>query len=170
MIDLINIPEKKIQLPEEPYIFPVFGRGMAVLWLRENLEMLADVPTLITNVRRVVAEHSPDGFEIGYAGSGPADLALNIMAALFPVKDTDQAVKCFAGQVSRQAWDLHQPFKFKFLCGADRNHGAILWESIEEWLKEFPDNPTYIQVLSHETMDAWLKGEWLGNDGDEIDG
>lgn len=28
-----------------------------------------------------VARHSPDGFEFGYAGSGPADLALSILTA-----------------------------------------------------------------------------------------
>jgi len=31
-----------------------------------------------TNVPHLVVHHSPSGFEFGYAGSGPADLALNV--------------------------------------------------------------------------------------------
>lgn len=33
-----------------------------------------------TNVQRSVYRHSPTGFNFGYGGSGPADLALNIIA------------------------------------------------------------------------------------------
>ena len=37
---------------------------------------------LITNVPRLVTHHSPDGYEWGYGGSGPADFALNIIENL----------------------------------------------------------------------------------------
>lgn len=41
--------------------------------------------------------HSPSGFNWGYGGSGPAELALMILIDL--------------GLTDQQAWDLHQPFK-----------------------------------------------------------
>lgn len=45
--------------------------------------------------------HSPTGFECGYAGSGPAQLALAILLA--------------AGVTERRAVRLHQRFKFAFV-------------------------------------------------------
>ena len=45
--------------------------------------------------------HSPDGFEIGYGGSGPSDLALAICALL-------------------GKRNLYMDFKFKFLARLDR--------------------------------------------------
>jgi hypothetical protein len=109
-------------------IEPAFMTGRDLVWERdESCE-------LETNVRWRVRHHSPTGFEIGYAGSGVADLALNAMAALFAVKD-DDPVECFDGKVSREAWHLHQPFKFHFLASADRQGGRIAWADIEAWLK-----------------------------------
>lgn len=113
-------------------LMPVFQRGAALKWKRVK-------NTLDTNVKWVVISHSPDGFEIGYAGSGPADLALNVMAELFPVlavpDDVQLRTKCYDGQVSNTAWRLHQAFKFKFLVNVDRNEGQIEWSAIDEWLR-----------------------------------
>lgn len=44
--------------------------------------------------------HSPDGFNWGYAGSGPAQLALAILLELLP---------------TNYAKELHQDFKFKVI-------------------------------------------------------
>jgi hypothetical protein len=106
---------------------PAFNWKQPFFWRRTTAG-------LKTNVRWVVRHHSPTGFEIGYPGSGPADLALNAMAALFPAQD-EEAVQCFDGSVSREAWLLHQDFKFAFLATADRNSGRIEWETIEAWLE-----------------------------------
>jgi hypothetical protein len=114
---------------------PEFREGQALLWKRSQSGELE------TNVRWRVRHHSPTGFEIGYAGSGVADLALNAMASLFPLsreEDTD-LVECFDGNVSRAAWSLHQPFKFAFLAGADRQQGRIGWNKIRAWLDENRD-------------------------------
>src|SRR5262245_31779963 len=105
---------------------PMFKRGQALIWRRTEAGFQ-------TNVRWTVRHHSPDGLEIGYPGSGPADLALNAMAALFPVKG-GASERCYDGQVSRRAWLLHQDFKFEFLAAADRQEGVIEWERIEQWL------------------------------------
>jgi hypothetical protein len=107
---------------------PVFNRDVPILWRR------SEDGQLMTNVVWQVVEHSPTGFEIGYGGSGPADFALNVMAALFPIENGDPAIKCFQGTASGQAWQLHQEFKFAFLCGANRLGGCIEWQEIELWL------------------------------------
>jgi hypothetical protein len=61
--------------------------------------------------------HSPDGFEMGYGGSGPADLALTILCDYFNVKADAEAFKgnnLNAGQ--KLAWGLHQQFKNRFIA------------------------------------------------------
>ena len=112
----------------EAAILPAFGWGLPFRWLREP-------EGLKTNVRWTVRHHSPEGFEIGDPGPGAADLALNILATLLPCED-DNFEQCIAGKVSRQAWALHQDFKFEFLATADPNEGEIEWDIIESWLLE----------------------------------
>jgi hypothetical protein len=62
------------------------------LVIRVDGEVLAPERSL------AVRNHSPDGFECGYAGSGPAQLALAILLA--------------AGVEDARAERLHQRFKF----------------------------------------------------------
>lgn len=114
----------------EHLIEPEFDGGNDVVWER-------DENGFHTNVRQRVMHHSPSGFEAGYAGSGPADFALNICAVLFPAgQDEEETEKCFYGRVSREAWRLHQRFKEAFLAGADKNEGIISNDQIREFLKE----------------------------------
>jgi hypothetical protein len=58
--------------------------------------------------------HSPTGFEWGYGGSGPADLALSILAACVEEPET---VKIYQGKVGARAWALHQDFKRSYVAG-----------------------------------------------------
>lgn len=112
---------------------PTFRRGQSLIWERD------EEGRLLINVALQAIEHSPTGFEISYPGSGPADLALNAMAAIFPVADeSDEAniTRCFKGAVSNEAWRLHQPFKFQFLIDVNKQEGEITWEAIAAWLKE----------------------------------
>lgn len=72
-----------------------------------------------------VRTHSPDGFGWGYAGSGPAQLALAILLDHFDHKVGARAL----------AAKLYQKFKFKFIAPA----GAMLDISeseIEVWVGE----------------------------------
>lgn len=73
-----------------------------------------------TNVKHTWVHHSPDGFEWGYGGSGPAELALNILI-LFCDRDT--------------AWRLHQDFKWQFIATMPKEGGYISAESIIAWIK-----------------------------------
>lgn len=80
-----------------------------------------------------VVYHSPDGFEWGYGGSGPADLALSILADHF--KDEH-------GPVNKETiWDgkhpavkLHQKFKFAFVGGFPKGEWVMSSEQIEAWV------------------------------------
>lgn len=76
-----------------------------------------------TNVPRVHVYHSPTGFEWGYSGSGPADLALNIVSMFVP---------------GFWAMYLHQQFKEVFIALIPREGGQIHTFEILVWLtKEF---------------------------------
>ncbi len=71
---------------------------------------------VVTNVACTVVHHSPTGYEFGYGGSGPADLALNVLNLFVPPGvDGLLPVRCYRHVASRTAWQLHQPFKWKFI-------------------------------------------------------
>lgn len=76
-----------------------------------------------TNIPRVITRHSPDGFEWGYGGSGPADFALNILAA-------------FVGAERAQRDGLYQQFKRDFIATMPREGGVIRREDILAWLEK----------------------------------
>lgn len=69
--------------------------------------------------------HSPDGFEFGYAGSGPAQLALAILLDFCEANCLDEA----------WALDHYQAFKEKFIATAGNYSGTITSEQIAEFLK-----------------------------------
>lgn len=80
-----------------------------------------------TNVQRTIYRHSPSGFNFGYGGSGPADLALNILR-MFTSPDAADKV--------------YQHFKFQFLAqeagnafvSEDGHRLEIPRHEIETWL------------------------------------
>lgn len=72
-----------------------------------------------------LARHSPDGFEYGYAGSGPAQLALAILLDAF-----DSA----APSAELVATDHYQDFKAAFLVSEDRPVFEIEQADIFRWL------------------------------------
>ncbi len=70
-----------------------------------------------------VWNHSPSGFAWGYAGSGPAQLALAILLELNVPEE--EAVR------------LHQSFKFKFIATLPQNGGwEIDTDDIDRWVAE----------------------------------
>ena len=66
--------------------------------------------------------HSPSGFAWGYGGSGPADLALNILLKVTGDRDT--------------ALRLHQDFKWDFIAPMPDEGGEILIEDVKKWLRD----------------------------------
>jgi hypothetical protein len=78
-----------------------------------------------TNIPHLVTHHSPTGFEFGYGGSGPADLALNICEIMLNRLDHNGGrVKCFEGDCWDLSFRLHQDFKREFIAhyGSERKY------------------------------------------------
>ena len=71
------------------------------------------------NVPHRIVYHSPTGFEWGYCGSGPADLALNILAIFLP---------------DNWAMRYHQQFKGYIISKIPLLGGTITAKSITRWI------------------------------------
>ena len=78
-------------------------------------EALVDIP-------QVYVYHSPDGFEWGYGGSGPSDLALNILALFVPPPE---------------AWRLHHYYKDAVIARVPAEGCTIEPGSVREWVAAF---------------------------------
>ena len=82
--------------------------------------------------RTELRDHSPAGFEFGYAGSGPAQLSLAILAdALGP----------------ERAFHLYQKFKREFVARAAGDEFKVTLEAIQEWAAKQSPPP--------DALDAW---------------
>jgi Family of unknown function (DUF6166) len=64
--------------------------------------------------------HSPDGFNWGYGGSGPAQLALAILLA--------------AGLDDQRAMRLHQAFKWAVITSLPQGEGFVLEIDVTAWV------------------------------------
>ncbi|MDX2032046.1 MAG: hypothetical protein SF339_15330 [Blastocatellia bacterium] len=115
---------------EEARLEPAFAWGEDLFWERE------EAGRLNTNVVRRIVHHSPSGFEIGFLGAGPRDLALNALNSLLAPIGKKAVVKCMQGEVRLIVWDWHQEFLDAFLLNVNREAGSIRWGSIREWVKE----------------------------------
>lgn len=104
--------------------------------LATGLKLERDEAGVWTNVVHHCVQHSPSGFEFGYGGSGPADLALNILESLLNLLDfTGPRMKCFKGDCFELAFMLHQQFKWQFISGAD-DDTFIAYDILSQWIKE----------------------------------
>jgi hypothetical protein len=79
--------------------------------------------------------HSPTGFQMGYAGSGPAQLALALLADALGNDDLAQ--------------DLYQTFKSKVVAAVPREEEE--WRITREQIREWAE-----QILSDRTRDRGL--------------
>ena len=96
-----------------------------------------DPSGLIRSVVTHIPIHSPDGFEFGYGGSGPADLALAILADFLGASTDPNTYKGFAVDLkgpARTAWRHHQAFKRDFVAPAEEVGFSVTSDEIEEWL------------------------------------
>jgi hypothetical protein len=74
-----------------------------------------------TNVPQRIVYHSPTGLAWGYGGSGPADLALNILSLYIDAKEAQR---------------YHQDFKWQFIATMPEQGGTIKREDILRWIEE----------------------------------
>ncbi len=103
-----------------------------------------------TNIHQRFVSHSPDGFEWGYGGSGPADLGLNVLAQLVPLgADKARGWKIHdRQQISATAGLLHNEFKSQFLAGMPKEGGRIPIAAIRRWLEERQADPEFRAMLA----------------------
>lgn len=66
--------------------------------------------------------HSPDGFEWGYGGSGPAQLALAILSEMY----SDETAQTY-----------YQYFKEEMIAGLGQQSFTITEDMVDEWLGSF---------------------------------
>lgn len=93
--------------------------------------------SVATNIRWLVKDHSPTGFNWGYGGSGPADFALNIIENILRHEKWN-------GKTTNDVWDkstifkasyaLHQPFKRDFVAGIPVEGGRIDYQVAKDWI------------------------------------
>lgn len=76
--------------------------------------------TALTNIEHAVVRHSPTGFEWGYLGSGPADLAYNVLRTYGLPEPTIEI--------------FYQRFKEDFIAKIPREGGTVPYQTIHEWV------------------------------------
>lgn len=109
------------------------------------------------NVHHVVY-HSPAGMEFGYAGAGPADLALSTLSALVAPPDPHDEGRLHTlppssyaraaandrlwsirtpgrERISRLAWRLHRSFETTFIVTMRGDCGYVPLEIISSWIE-----------------------------------
>jgi hypothetical protein len=80
-----------------------------------------------------VVHHSPTGFEWGYGGSGPADLALSILSLV--IGEERETVEIFEGRTcGALAWQLHQLFKREMVAGFAHEAWSLSVGQVRQWI------------------------------------
>ncbi len=93
---------------------------------------------VFTNVLHLVTHHSPNGFEFGYGGSGPADLALNVCEMLLHgLKYNGPRMDCYRGDCFVLAWILHEEFKRRFITPAPLEGKTIPYAELRAWIEPY---------------------------------
>lgn len=103
-----------------------------------------------------VVLHSPDGFEWGYAGSGPADTALSILAhalgehpkphelrqghfdipdSAWEKADSHQKLSAIFDEYDIKSLKLHQAFKRHFVAASPKEGWEINSLTIDDWVQ-----------------------------------
>jgi hypothetical protein len=120
---------------------------------REDAMDAADIKPSDCRSLAIVTYHSPDGIEWGYPGSGPADLALSILADYFgeTPEQVQAALKSLWAPRSKAA-ALHQRFKAEFLANEQRDEWEIRADVVEVWLSS-PSNRACLDRLAEEDME-----------------
>lgn len=82
--------------------------------------------------------HSPTGMEWGYGGSGPADLALSILADYLGERSDVRAYLKHGGLAGEPPLSLrlHQAFKWDFVARWPREGWRLTGAEIAQWLRQ----------------------------------
>jgi hypothetical protein len=93
--------------------------------------------TCLTNIPHLIMVHSPDGFEWGYAGSGPSELALNALEAiLLEFNYEGERFERDGKEAYMLTWEAYREFRYAFIEGIPNEGGIIETKDVIEWLKD----------------------------------
>ena len=107
--------------------------------VNDGIVMQKSIDGLVeTNIPWNHSFHSPGGFSWGYAGSGPADFALNIMEASLDRMGYEGPAMKFTDDIIIFSLTArhYQDFKEIFLANIPEEGGVIPWSVVERWLQE----------------------------------
>ena len=93
----------------------------------------------VANVPHEIVRHSPAGFDWGYEGSGPAELALNALSAM-------------VGRRKAEKNGLYQRFKSEFIAGLPFHGGIIPAKSTMNWYFKNEPKRDYSKQAAWERM------------------
>ena len=116
--------------------------GEIFAWYYPSVTQSCIPPKIVMRLPHVIIHNAP-GFETGYAGEGPADLALSILAHHFHETPEEIRNEWFHYRFSdthphSKALELHQAFKLKFICTRPLERGAhyeLTSEEIDQWIQ-----------------------------------
>lgn len=80
-------------------------------------------------------QHHSNEFNWGYGGSGPADLALNLLEYTARLTGEKPSVDVWKGRVTWLAWQLHQDFKWQVVAHWQENTWHITAAEIYDWMQ-----------------------------------
>lgn len=113
--ELIRLGDAEVTIPAQTLrIRGVWGKDFRTVYV--NGVILPPAPSL--NLR----EHSPTGFNWGYSGSGPSQLALAI---------------CLYSLGAARALDLYQEFKKIFIAPLEQDKDFVLVVNVQDWAKRY---------------------------------
>lgn len=117
--------------------------------------------------------HSPTGLSYGYAGSGPSDLALNILALHFPleagaprteeelraslgISDNDWENSKLTPEQAEELWDKKQQLPVAVTNGFVHQR---VWELYQDFKREIiaPLNQNASHVISAQMVREWIE-------------
>ena len=101
---------------------------------REGYAVIVTVDGRRLNPRKDLWNHSPSGFEWGYCGSGPAQLALAILAD-----------HCGNDQ---EALNLYQRFKWAVVAELPFRHWTVTSDEIDQVLKTLREREPLLEDVS----------------------
>ena len=115
MPDIIDPTNSPVPISEPVTVY----RGIRVC---SNCTVLVDGSPLPIAPSLAIRRHSPTGFEWGYAGSGPAQLALALL--LHATGDAELSER------------LYQRFKGRYVAGWRRSDWQITADEIRAWVAD----------------------------------
>ena len=98
----------------------------------------------LTNVPWTCIQSSPTGFDWGYGGSGPHDLALNILNQFFPPPEKPR-VECYVKYCSQTAWHYRHDLCRDIISGLSQEDDHVITKQLLlDWFQSQEIEPTVV--------------------------